>query len=363
MTAPELPFPPNAPGAQVVQWAGQELAKDNPDPVLALAEARLEILPRDLTANLLKGHALYVQGRIRTAVGFYRAAFNLAQSQLNEQAYCQQLLSLAQQVTQNAGQIFVQRLIDGMSSAGLHLGAEHKRIRDALAMMTGQAQRPATTERYPAQPSVLFIPGLPTTEFRTTDDLPWAEHLRQGIDAITEDLETMIAKQAAFEPYLQGSSLAPITVDHDAVNNDGWGALHLHKTGTPVEDHLKLCTETMKILEGLPIPKMRGKSPNILFSRLKPGMHIPPHHGQTNCRFIGHLPLITPEGAWLRVGSETRAHKRGEILLFDDSIEHEAKNESTEDRIVLIFDVWRPELSVEEQRLIAAFFDIVEAME
>jgi aspartyl/asparaginyl beta-hydroxylase (cupin superfamily) len=54
------------------------------------------------------------------------------------------------------------------------------------------------------------------------------------------------------------------------------------------------------------------------------------------------------------VGNETREWREGEIVLFDDSIEHEAWNSSAEPRIVLIFDVWRPELSLKERELIAA---------
>ena len=39
--------------------------------------------------------------------------------------------------------------------------------------------------------------------------------------------------------------------------------------------------------------------------------------------------------------------------MFDDSIEHEAWNLSSELRVVLIFDVWRPELSDRERTLIS----------
>jgi aspartyl/asparaginyl beta-hydroxylase (cupin superfamily) len=44
----------------------------------------------------------------------------------------------------------------------------------------------------------------------------------------------------------------------------------------------------------------------------------------------------------------------GKTLIFDDSIEHEAWNDSEELRVVLLFDIWRPELSTEERNLVAA---------
>jgi aspartate beta-hydroxylase len=91
-----------------------------------------------------------------------------------------------------------------------------------------------------------------------------------------------------------------------------------------------------------------------LFSLLRPGVRIPPHHGFTNARLICHLPLIVPSdcGA-LRVGNESRPWREGELMLFDDSMEHEAWNNSGELRAVLLFDVWRPELSQMERGLVS----------
>src|SRR5207248_7160597 len=96
--------------------------------------------------------------------------------------------------------------------------------------------------------------------------------------------------------------------------------------------------------------KIGARTPAVLFSRLEPGAHIPPHNGMLNCRLICHLPLIVPAGCWLRVGNETREWEDGKLLIFDDSIEHEARNPSGEIRIILLFDIWRPELSEAERQ-------------
>jgi aspartyl/asparaginyl beta-hydroxylase (cupin superfamily) len=56
------------------------------------------------------------------------------------------------------------------------------------------------------------------------------------------------------------------------------------------------------------------------------------------------------------VGSETRAFEAGKAWAFDDTIEHEAWNDSNEDRVVLIFDIWRPELSDQEKVELTALF-------
>ena len=65
-----------------------------------------------------------------------------------------------------------------------------------------------------------------------------------------------------------------------------------------------------------------------------------------NTRLICHLPLIIPEDRGvLRVGSEQRACIEGEMSIFDDSIQHEAWNDSDRERFVLLFHIWRPELA------------------
>ena len=80
-----------------------------------------------------------------------------------------------------------------------------------------------------------------------------------------------------------------------------------------------------------------------------------------NTRLICHLPLLIPGEGKLRVGNEARGWTEGQLLIFDDTIEHEAWNDADEDRVVLIFDVWRPELTATERDGVAAVFDAVDA--
>jgi aspartyl/asparaginyl beta-hydroxylase (cupin superfamily) len=64
------------------------------------------------------------------------------------------------------------------------------------------------------------------------------------------------------------------------------------------------------------------------------------------------LPLIVPDGCRYRVGFEHRRWRVGETLVFDDTIEHEAHNDSDELRVVLIFDLWNPLLEPAERELV-----------
>ncbi len=58
-----------------------------------------------------------------------------------------------------------------------------------------------------------------------------------------------------------------------------------------------------------------------------------------------HLGIHIPTGdCALRVGDETRSWQEGKCLVFDDSLEHESWNHTREHRIMLIVDLWHPEL-------------------
>jgi aspartyl/asparaginyl beta-hydroxylase (cupin superfamily) len=77
---------------------------------------------------------------------------------------------------------------------------------------------------------------------------------------------------------------------------------------------------------------------------------IPSHRGSVNGRLIVHLPLIVPENCgYLRVGEDQRSWEEGKLLIFDDTFDHEARNDSDQTRVVLIFDIWNPQLSQAER--------------
>jgi aspartyl/asparaginyl beta-hydroxylase (cupin superfamily) len=97
---------------------------------------------------------------------------------------------------------------------------------------------------------------------------------------------------------------------------------------------------------------MPGYAPTAFFSSLEPHVRIPPHTGSTNVRLIVHLPLIVPGQCFFRVANETREWQFAKAWVFDDSIEHEAWNDSDRQRVILIFDVWNPYLSDAERELI-----------
>ena len=75
---------------------------------------------------------------------------------------------------------------------------------------------------------------------------------------------------------------------------------------------------------------------------MAPGSHIAPHHGWVTTVYRAHLGLVVPGKCALRVGDEVRSWQEGEVLVFDDTAEHEAWNRSDHTRTVLLFDFLRP---------------------
>jgi len=166
---------------------------------------------------------------------------------------------------------------------------------------------------------------------------------------------------AAFSPYVTGDANRPRRDQLGMLNNPAWSAFYLWKNGEPVAGNAERCPRTLHALRNAPLSLTANRSPSILFSLLEPGAHIPPHNGLVNTRLICHLPLIVPGKSRFRVGNEVREWVEGRAWLFDDTIEHEAWNDCDRTRVILLFDVWRPELSEEERRLVSNLFEAIDA--
>lgn len=121
---------------------------------------------------------------------------------------------------------------------------------------------------------------------------------------------------------------------------EGWSVVPLSWLGRTVPGMYEHCPTTCALLEDIPGLAMAT------FSRLAPHTHIRPHVGWGNRVHRIHLALAIPRnGAWIRVGHQTRTWTAGRCLGFDDTVEHEAANESDEWRMVLMLDVLRPGLT------------------
>lgn len=231
------------------------------------------------------------------------------------------------------------------------------RVVQSINIMSGRD----ATEMGLQRPTLHYLPGLPQQPWYDRIDFVWAGALEAQTSAIREELLSVLTDDAAFAPYLEGDNHGPVRDYQGLLNNPAWGAFYLWRNGVAQMENIARCPKTAAALTNVPRPEIAGRTPTAMFSLLKPGTHIPPHHGMLNSRLICHLPLIVPKSCAMRVGEEARPWVEGKLTVFDDSIEHEAWNQSADTRVVLLFDIPRPELSTDEQRAVALCFAAVDA--
>lgn len=210
------------------------------------------------------------------------------------------------------------------------------------------------TRTWHQEPTHFHFPGLAEHEFFERDAFPFLAELEAAADDIRREFEALIASEKGeLVPYVQESDDVPSQMA--ALNHSSdWTAIHLIAFGRRVEANARHCPRTLALFEGIDQPEIADRSPNLMFSLLAPHTRIPPHNGISNARLVLHLPLIVPPNCGFRVGGETREWTPGEALVFDDTIEHEAWNDSDKLRVVLIGDLWRPELTPVEREAVAA---------
>lgn len=211
------------------------------------------------------------------------------------------------------------------------------------------------TKPYHSDSNQLCVPRLPAIPFFDRADFPWVAALEAKTDVIRAELQAALEQEKGeFAPYIAYRPGDPVNQWRDLNHSTRWSTYALYRGGEPVQAHLDRCPETAKALAQVEMADIGGLCPNAMFSALAPHTEIPPHHGETNARLVVHLPLVVPDNCLYRVGYEERRWTVGEVLIFDDTIEHTARNDSDELRVVLIFDVWNPLLTKPEREMVKA---------
>jgi len=214
-------------------------------------------------------------------------------------------------------------------------------------------------ELYLQRPTVFTYPELPNIQYYESADFDWAPAIEAATVKVKAELQALLNADGIddFRPYIQAQDASlRLDANKELVDNKEWSALFLCENGRPDNRLIDRCPKTWAVLQKAPLARIAGWGPTVMFSLLKAGARIAPHTGMFNTRLVCHLPLIVPPGCRFRVGNEIREWREGELFIFDDTIEHEAWNDSNEDRVVLIFDIWRPELSAQERGELTALF-------
>ncbi len=311
-------------------------------------EAALAVDPYFLPALLAKGGWLERFGTQASAAAMFANALKVAPPQSHWPANLQPQLQHAREVVDahtGALDSHLTRELDPLLARLPEAAAA--RWREAASILAGKSKP------YTSHSNQLHVPRLPAIPFYDRALFPFLAELEAKTDVIRAELEgALAAARDRFVPYIQYAPGEPVNQWQELNHSLRWSTLHLLRNGKRIEENLARCPETASALAELPLADIDGLCPNAMFSALAPKSHIPPHNGETNARVIAHLPLIVPEGCSYRVGYDWRRWQVGETLIFDDTMEHEARNDSDELRVVLIFDLWNPLLAPAERELV-----------
>jgi len=322
--------------------------KDDAAEDVAIQNA-LKINPRELVALLLRGNLAERRGRTHEASHAYGAAAAVAPPAPQLPSDLRPALAAASAYVESYNREkgrFLDAFLDRHYQA--LAGENLDRFRTSVDIMVGRKKR------YDSQSMMYHFPQLAPIEFFDRGLFPWIGMLEAATDVIREEFLGVLRTEEGFTPYISYPAGVPLAQFAELNNSPRWNAFHLFKAGTRVDANAARCPKTMAVLAQVPQPDQPGRTPAAMFSLLQPKTEIPPHVGVSNVRLVTHLALVIPEGCTFRVGNDVRQWVPGHAWVFDDTIEHMARNDSDKLRVVFIFDVWHPHLTPPERALITA---------
>jgi aspartyl/asparaginyl beta-hydroxylase (cupin superfamily) len=313
---------------------------------MAAVDEALKLQPRDFNALLLKGALLDRAGKTVDAGRAYGLALLFRPPSPSDPAIAA-ALERAERVAADYRQGMAAAIDAGVSNAfGEAIPKSVARFVDFTA---------GRTKLFRPQPSKYYFQGLPSQEFFDRALFPWIEAFEGFTAVILEELQdAQRQRPELFTPYVDQPDTTPLDQWADLNRSLDWSAMHIIRNGALTPHAQGLFPKTLEALSLLPQPHVPGRTPSAMFSALRPHTKIPPHHGVSNARLVVHLPLIVPPGCGFRVGSETRPWEVGQAWVFDDTIQHEAWNDSDELRVILIADIWNVFMTPDERKAYAA---------
>ena len=184
-------------------------------------------------------------------------------------------------------------------------------------------------------PQMNFYPGLSARPFHDPQAFALARALENASVDICREVMSIAAKDYHAE------------VEDRLVAGGAWDVVLFYERGKKHLANCSRCPTVTRIIESH--ATVRTQAGLLYASKLNPGAHISCHCGPTNMRLRCHLGIEVPSGdCGIRVGGQTQRWVAGKCLVFDDSLEHESWNLTMDPRIVLIIDIWHPDLTPAE---------------
>lgn len=153
------------------------------------------------------------------------------------------------------------------------------------------------------------------------------------------------------QPHPAGATYRP----HEAVHLGGWSALQLRWEGVqPPSSPLPRMPATAAAVAGAPLAPR-----SLAFAQQAPGTGISAHSDGLNFILTAHLGCTIPApagAAWIAIGEQRVAWTEGGVVLLDTAFVHKTWNGAATPRVVLVADVWHPDLSAAEVTALEALY-------
>lgn len=196
----------------------------------------------------------------------------------------------------------------------------------------------AEFKREDQKPKHNFYPGLSKVEVYPVKQFAIAQALERAYPEI----------KAEFDRLHLGLGFQK---ESESIKRTGsWNVFLLYEQGRRNDPNCDRCPMTESLVKKY--GAVHSVWAAVYFSVLAPHSHISAHTGPTNMRVRCHLGIEVPQGCRLRVGDQTLTWRSGKCLIFDDSFNHEVWNDSDEHRVVLVVDLWHPDLKSDEVNLL-----------
>lgn len=265
---------------------------------------------------------------------------------------------------------------------------------DAATIVQGPSLL-TNTNKFRPSPSMFLLPGLRSLPFWTAPSQKESKvsiaygdptithvvnHLEANYETIKEEYMHAVMGMGSKINLSKNIVSKPLEPDYDVNLKGEHASDKLHAgtwdwhsyilNGSFQSKFEESCPKTTAIIQELESSLFLNNPFGFtFFSTLHGKSYIKPHHGPMNLRLRIHLPLIVPSDTkpdafsskpqtkcGIRVGNQIRSWEEGKAVVLDDSYEHEVWNETEEVRVILLLDVWHPDVTVEERNRIGKMF-------
>ena len=206
------------------------------------------------------------------------------------------------------------------------------------------------------------------------------EYVESNYESIRAEYFASVLGQGKDNDLGSGKVMKPLEPDYDVASKGGEhadDALHSGNwdwhsyvlNGNRNERFKERCPKTAEVIDTLEKEGLLFGTPFgfCFFSTLHGNSSIQAHSGPMNLRLRMHLPLVVPKGGnqqntpsrpttGIRVADQIREWHEGKAIILDDSYVHEVWNEANEPRVLLLLDLWHPDVRMEEKQKISTMF-------